>query len=132
MAKAANGVGPEHPQVVVLFGATGDLAKRKLIPGLFHLSSSAFIPDCRIIGTSLTELNAEEFQNLCLEALTEFSSREVDPEAWELFKSRLDYVSGSAGASGLQKAVKRAQKDIEGESRLLHYLSPPQCCFISH
>lgn len=125
MAKADNGVGPEHPQVVVLFGATGDLAKRKLIPGLFHLSSSSFIPDCRIIGTSLTELNAEEFQNLCLEALTEFSSREVDPEAWELFKSRLDYVSGSAGASGLQKAVKRAQKDIEGESRLLHYLSVP-------
>ncbi|MFK8076654.1 MAG: glucose-6-phosphate dehydrogenase [Granulosicoccus sp.] len=125
MAKAANGVGPEHPQVVVLFGATGDLAKRKLIPGLFHLSSSSFIPDCRIIGTSLTDLTTEEFQNLCLEALTEFSSREVDPEAWELFKSRLDYVSGSTGATGLQKAVKRAQKEIEGESRLLHYLSVP-------
>ena len=50
VAKIAPGVGPQYPQVVVLVGATGDLARRKLLPGLFHLSSSGFIPDCRIIG----------------------------------------------------------------------------------
>jgi len=53
MAKIPSGVGPRFPQVVVLFGATGDLARRKLLPGLFHLSSAGFIPGCRIIGVSL-------------------------------------------------------------------------------
>ena len=53
MAKVSRGVGPNYPQVVVLMGATGDLAKRKLLPGLFHLVNSGFIPGCRIIGVSL-------------------------------------------------------------------------------
>ena len=52
MAKIPHGVGPRFPQVVVLFGATGDLARRKLLPGLFHLSSVGFIPGCRVIGVS--------------------------------------------------------------------------------
>lgn len=125
MAKESNGVGPKNPQVVVLFGATGDLAKRKLIPGLFHLTSSSFIPDCKIVGTSLTALTVEEFQNLCLEALTDFSARKIDPEAWENFKNRLDYVPLSAGADGLAKAVRKAEDAIEGECDLLHYLSVP-------
>ncbi len=53
MARNTAGVGPKHPQVVVLFGATGDLARRKLLPGLFHLVSGGFIPGCSIIGVSL-------------------------------------------------------------------------------
>ena len=54
MAKVPVGVGPSNPQVVVLVGATGDLSRRKLLPGLFHLVSSGFIPDCRIVGASWT------------------------------------------------------------------------------
>jgi len=53
VAKIPPGVGPRFPQVVVLVGATGDLARRKLLPGLFHLSNAGFIPGCRIIGVSL-------------------------------------------------------------------------------
>ena len=56
MTKIPPGVGPQFPQVVVLVGATGDLARRKLLPGLFHLSSAGFIPGCRIIGVSLDEI----------------------------------------------------------------------------
>lgn len=132
MAKAvASGVGPEFPQVVVLVGATGDLSKRKLIPGLFHLSSSGFIPDCKIIGVSLDALSVEEFQNLCKESLTEFSSREIDAEEWQAFKERLDYVPLSAGAAALEKAVIEAEKAFEGECRRLHYLSVPPSAALS-
>src|SRR4249920_3817079 len=60
--KNASKVGPRYPQVVVLVGATGDLARRKLLPGLFHLCSSGFIPGCRIIGVSLDELDAGGFR----------------------------------------------------------------------
>ncbi|WP_200946867.1 MULTISPECIES: hypothetical protein [unclassified Roseateles] len=47
MAKIPPGVGPRLPQLVALFGATGDLAKRKLLPGLFHLCTAGFLPDYR-------------------------------------------------------------------------------------
>ena len=53
------GVGPKFPQVVVLFGATGDLARRKLLPGLYHLATSGFMPGCRIIGVSLDAIDAD-------------------------------------------------------------------------
>ena len=59
MAKIPPGVGPRFAQVVVLFGATGDLARRKLLPGLYHLASAGFIPGCRIIGVSLDDIDSE-------------------------------------------------------------------------
>ena len=58
MAKIPPGVGPRFPQVVVLFGATGDLARRKLLPGLYHLATAGFIPQCRVIGVSLDDIDA--------------------------------------------------------------------------
>lgn len=125
MAKVAAGVGPEHPQVVVLFGATGDLAKRKLIPGLFHLTSAGFIPDCKVIGVSLDPLSNEKFQAICRQSLDDFSSREVNEDEWNNFKDRLEYVALSSGAAALAQAVKQAEESFEGESRRLHYLSVP-------
>ena len=49
-------ISPLRPHVMVLFGATGDLARRKLLPGLFHLAQAGLLPECRILGTSLDEL----------------------------------------------------------------------------
>ena len=64
MGKVAPGVGPKYPQVVVLVGATGDLSRRKLLPGLFHLATAGFIPGCRIVGVSLDTLDADGFRAL--------------------------------------------------------------------
>jgi glucose-6-phosphate 1-dehydrogenase len=69
MAKIPAGVGPKLPQIVVLFGATGDLAHKKLLPGLFHLVSAGFISKCRIIGVSLDALDAEDFSALARDAV---------------------------------------------------------------
>ena len=85
MAKVPPGVGPQFPQVVVLFGATGDLAKRKLLPGLFHLASAGFIPGCRIIGVSLEDLDAEGFRAVARSALDAFFNRKVSASDWEAF-----------------------------------------------
>src|SRR3954462_14920747 len=71
----AAGVGPRFPQVVVLVGATGDLSRRKLIPGLLHLASAGFIPACRIIGVSLDSLDAAGFREFARAAHDEFSVR---------------------------------------------------------
>ncbi|MEO8064184.1 MAG: glucose-6-phosphate dehydrogenase [Pseudomonadota bacterium] len=125
MAKVPVGVGPRFPQVVVLVGATGDLARRKLIPGLFHLASAGFIPGCRIIGVSLDEFDAEAFRRFAREALNEFSARKVSDADWGTFASSLDYVSLATGPGALSEAVARAEKSIGAESRRLHYLSVP-------
>ncbi len=71
MAKVPVGVGPKLPQIVVLFGATGDLAHKKLLPGLFHLVSAGFISKCRIIGVSLDAIDAEGFRALARDAIFE-------------------------------------------------------------
>ena len=125
MAKVPPGVGPGHPQVVVLFGATGDLARRKLLPGLYHLATAGFIPGYRIIGVSLDSFDVDAFRTLARESLAEFSNREVTDADWEAFARNLDYVPLASGASSLRAAVERAEATLGGECRRLHYLSVP-------
>jgi glucose-6-phosphate 1-dehydrogenase len=125
VAKIPPGVGPQFPQVVVLVGATGDLARRKLLPGLFHLASSGFIPGCRIIGVSLENIDAEGFRQLARDALTEFSTRKVPQADWDAFSNNLNYVPLTAGAAVLKAAVLEAERSFNVECRRLHYLSVP-------
>ncbi|HUO19374.1 MAG TPA: hypothetical protein VMU44_06350, partial [Steroidobacteraceae bacterium] len=126
MAKIPAGVGPQYPHVVVLIGATGDLARRRLLPGLFHLSSAGFIPGYRIVGVSLDEMTADSFRDFVRQALKEHATRKVTEEAWSRFAANLDYVSLSAGAGALKAAVEQAESSFDGaETRRLHYLSVP-------
>ncbi|MDE2145968.1 MAG: glucose-6-phosphate dehydrogenase [Burkholderiales bacterium] len=125
MAKQSPGVGPRYPQVVVLFGATGDLARRKLLPGLYHLASAGFIPGWRMIGVSLDAIDAEGFRALARAALEEFGSRKVVAADWQAFAAGLDYVPLTAGAQALRSAVAQAERQIGRECRRLHYLSVP-------
>ena len=99
LAKIPPGVGPRFPQVVVLFGATGDLARRKLLPGLYHLVSAGFIPGCRVVGVSLDDIDAERFRQFARGALDEFFNRTLDESRWQEFAARLDYVPLAAGAA---------------------------------
>jgi glucose-6-phosphate 1-dehydrogenase len=132
MAKIPAGVGPRYPQVVVLVGATGDLARRKLLPGLFHLSSSGFIPDYRIVGVSLDDLTVDGFRDFARAALREFSPRKVSEEAWQGFAAKLAYVPLTAGAAALRAAVEKAEADLAtAEIRRLHYLSVPPSAALS-
>ena len=125
MKKVSPGVGPRQPQVVVLVGATGDLSRRKLLPGLFHLASGGFIPGCRVIGISLDELDPDRFRAFARQAIDEFSTRKVDEDGWAAFASTLDYVPLAAGAPVLKAAVEAAERALGGESRRIHYMSVP-------
>jgi glucose-6-phosphate 1-dehydrogenase len=116
---------PLTPHVIVLFGATGDLARRKLLPGLWHLSVAGLVPECRIVGTSLDPYDDDSFRVFAREACNEFSTREVTESEWDRFASRLRFVSGQSGADGLATAVERAEGELGGEPRRLHYLSVP-------
>jgi glucose-6-phosphate 1-dehydrogenase len=125
MARIPPGVGPKHPQVVVLVGATGDLSRRKLLPGLYHLCTAGFIPNCRIIGVSLDDIDADGFRVIAREGLEQFSARKVSEASWSGFAETLDYVPLSAGAGLLKASVERAEQALGSESRRIHYLSVP-------
>ncbi len=125
MGRIPPGVGPKHSQVVVLVGATGDLSRRRLLPGLFHLSSNGFIPGCRIIGVSLDHIDPDGFRKLAREALDQFSTRTVKEADWAAFAETLDYVPMAAGARILKAAVEEAEQKLGGDGRRVHYLSVP-------
>ncbi len=120
----------EQPHVVVLFGATGDLSRRKLLPGLLHLFEAELLRDCRIVGTSLDDLDTEQFVKLARDAIDEFS-RPFDESFWDDFAKRLSFVRQSDGPAALAAAVEEAERQLAAETdsdepiQRLHYLSVP-------
>jgi glucose-6-phosphate 1-dehydrogenase len=116
------------PHVIVLFGATGDLARRKLLPGLLRLHEAGLMTDAQIVGTSLEEMPDEQFVAFAREACEEFGKGDITDERWAPFAEMLSYVSTTEGPHALADAVKLAEKKLQAtgrELRRLHYLSVP-------
>ncbi|MBB2892871.1 glucose-6-phosphate dehydrogenase [Flexivirga oryzae] len=109
----------------VLFGATGDLSRRKLLPGLFHLFDTHLLADLRVIGTSLEDMTRDEFVEFAKKAITEFGKHPTDGKVWAAFAKRLYYVPGAAGPAALRNVVTEAEKDMAPPIQRLHYLSVP-------
>ena len=117
---------PPDPHVIVLFGATGDLARRKLLPGLLHLSEAGLMPaSFRVVGTSLDELDDDGFRALARHAADDFARHRFSEEQWADFARRLTYVPHDAGVDGLARVVGAAAEECGHSTRLLHYLSVP-------
>ncbi len=116
---------PVPPHVIVLLGATGDLARRKLLPGLFHLFRAGLVPECRIVATSLEDLDDESYHRLVRSACDEFARGGIADEDWHPFLRCINYVPQSGGHTALAEAVEGADSSLGGEPRRLHYLSIP-------
>jgi glucose-6-phosphate 1-dehydrogenase len=123
---------PQRPEdrVIVVFGATGDLAKRKLFPGLFHLMLAGLMPeDFRIIGSGRHSPGSDdEFRDKVKDALQEFGRKELDDEHWKTFSQRLSFVvSSDDDGDDLAEAVRNAEDEMSAGGQRLVYLSvPPQ------
>jgi glucose-6-phosphate 1-dehydrogenase len=117
---------PTTPTTVVLFGATGDLARRKLLPGLLHLFETGLLQEVRVVGTSLDEHTRDSFVDLARSSVEEHGT-ETDLEAWPEFAKRLHWAPGSGGAQALRAAVEEAEQEAgwDGPVSRLHYLSVP-------
>ncbi len=116
--------------VIVLFGATGDLAKRKVIPGLFHLALAGLLPRrYRIIGSApeAFALSTDAFRDLARDSVERFGELPPDGEVWEEFVASLSFaVSSAQDDASLLAAVQTAETAIGGEvHRLFHLAVPP-------
>ena len=112
----APNVTPGSPQVLpdfdlVLFGATGDLAMRKLLPGLYrrHVSGD-MAPGARIIGVARTAMSREEFVAQAEQSCRKRVGEEFDAASWQEFAARLSYLRVDATAPrGLRGAGRDAR-----------------------
>ncbi|MFZ4518622.1 MAG: glucose-6-phosphate dehydrogenase [Microthrixaceae bacterium] len=118
---------PPDPQVVVLFGATGDLAARKLLPGFLRLSEVGLMPSgYRIIGTSPDSLDRDGFVEHVRDAVDRFGRVPASGAGWDAFAACLEYVpSTSTGMDALAAAASAARTALGSSCGLVHYLSIP-------
>jgi glucose-6-phosphate 1-dehydrogenase len=122
---------PSHdtmpPHVLVLFGATGDLAKRKLFPGLYHLAAAGRLPEeYAVIGSGRHSPGSEdEFRDQVREGL-EDGVEDLDAEVAERLLERITFQTSSADdGSDLAAAVAKAEEGLGDDVRRLIYLSVP-------
>lgn len=122
---------PNH--VIVIFGANGDLSRRKLLPALFHLQEEGLMPnDYRILGSSRSEMSDHDFREFAGGAVKEFCRCDVTDEMWSEFSQKLSYISTSFGTDNtadLEAAIAQAEQELEGDTRRLFYLSVPPSVF---
>jgi glucose-6-phosphate 1-dehydrogenase len=111
---------------LVIFGASGDLTARKLIPSLFSLAKKRRLPEeLRIVGISRTPFSDDAYRDKMAAAVQEFAKKEWDANEWKTFAQRLHYVAGDAGKSGGLDSLQKWLKQAEGNSpgRCLFYLA---------
>jgi glucose-6-phosphate 1-dehydrogenase len=130
-----NGSPRPDDHVIVLFGATGDLAKRKLLPGLFHLHAAGLLPrEYRVIGCSPAKfaLTTEQFRARAEQACADFCITKPTDPSWPSFAERLSFAPAEPGQTAeLTEAVEQAEKEIGGSVRRLYHLAVPPAAFTS-
>jgi glucose-6-phosphate 1-dehydrogenase len=121
---------PVGPVTIVLFGAAGDLAKRKLLPGLYHLEVAGLLPDeWRLIASSTRELSDDDFRELARGAIEEFARTRPEGEAWQRFAERLSYVGGGFAPGSTDRlaiAASQASTELGTPSKLVFCAVPPK------
>src|ERR687895_740196 len=105
---------PVHPTTLVIFGATGDLAKRKLLPAIYNLAHEGALPErFNLIGVSRGEMSDDEFRTTAREAIVEFSRREADDTVLDSLVGRMRYVTGSFDDASMYDRLKEATEEFD-------------------
>jgi glucose-6-phosphate 1-dehydrogenase len=119
---------PVHPTTLAIFGATGDLAKRKLLPAIYNLAHEGALPErFNLIGLSRGDIGDDGFREQAREAIRQFSRREPDDKVLSSLVERMRYVSASFddpnGYDELGKIMDEFDEDAGTAFNRLFYLS---------
>jgi glucose-6-phosphate 1-dehydrogenase len=116
--------------LLVIFGASGDLTKRKLIPGLYNLACAGCMnPQFEVLGVGRTPMTSEEFRAKMREAVPQSSdTRNFNESQWKEFEKRLHYFAGDSTDdkfySGLQAQLGELQKSVKTSNHLFYVSTP--------
>jgi glucose-6-phosphate 1-dehydrogenase len=120
------------PTIFVLFGATGDLAKRLVLPAFYSLATEGLLPkEWRLVGNGRGDVAHEDFREHVHNALTEFGSK-PDPAAWKSFSERVFFAGGgfnTDSTGSLLDDLNKARSSLGGDAQLVHYLAVPPVAF---
>lgn len=119
----------EHPTptTIVIFGASGDLTRRKLVPALFHLCRQNRLPaHLKIVGFAVTAWDTAEFRRQMRSGVDEFAREPFSEAEWQTFAARLHYTSGGFTEAADFAHLRQFLETVEGElSHRLYYLATP-------
>ena len=123
-----------EPCAIVLFGATGNLAQRRLLPALYQLARMGRLADgTAIVGFAGIELTNDAFRALTKQAIEQATHGALDEETWRVFARRLEFVNGhfedAASYQALAKTLARIDQGSEIAGRRLFYLAIPPSAF---
>ncbi len=105
---------PVHPTTLVIFGATGDLAHRKLLPALYNLAHEGALPErFELIGVARSEHSDQEFRQLARESIERFSRRPPDGEVLEGLLCDMRYVPGTFDDAATYERVGQALAEFD-------------------
>lgn len=119
----------EHPYIIILFGATGDLTSRKIIPALYNLFLDNWLPDqFVIIGCSFVKISDDEFRNNLLEGTNQNSRKgKVEDKKWLEFASRIFYQVADFNDTDSYRSFKTTidnyQSEWKKEAQIIFYLA---------
>ena len=112
---------PVHPTTLVIFGATGDLSKRKLLPAIYNLAHEGALPErFTLIGTSRGEMGDEEFRTMARESISEFSRREADEQVLSKLVEHMRYVAGSFDDDNVYAQLDTCAVEFDDEAGIAH------------
>ena len=122
------------PQTLVVFGASGDLARRKLLPALYDLAYEGLLPErYAIVGSGGSRLDDADFRERAREGVDEFSRHRLDEERWQAFARGLSYVSAPlddpAAFGRLRERLTALDVELGAASRRLFYCGTPSSAF---
>ncbi len=114
-----------QPTTIVIFGATGDLTQRKLIPGLFSLFCKGLLPDrFAIVGFSRTDWSDDDFRQQMLAGMEELAPEMLNEAKWPDFAPHLHYLPGDATEPAAYDTLQTRLTELEdGSANRLYYLS---------
>ncbi|HKJ70988.1 MAG TPA: glucose-6-phosphate dehydrogenase [Gammaproteobacteria bacterium] len=122
--------GPAAPCVLVIFGGSGDLAQRKLLPALYNLAEDGLLPETfAILGLGSTDLGDDVYRDKVGQALDRHLPGAVDDECWDWFSRRLHYQQAdfedAAAYGDLGRRLEALAEDFHTGPRFLFYLATP-------
>jgi glucose-6-phosphate 1-dehydrogenase len=125
---------PADPQAVVIFGASGDLTKRMLLPAFYHLFMGGLLPQgFAIVGYARTNFSDEEFQEHARRSIKEFGRSDPGGEEWEEFRKRLSYVAGEFDSEGamdhLREHLESTDRDLGTDGGRFFYCATPPVAY---
>ncbi|MBI5104383.1 MAG: glucose-6-phosphate dehydrogenase [Solirubrobacterales bacterium] len=108
---------PVHPTTLVIFGATGDLSRRKLLPAIYNLAHEGALPErFNLVGSSRSRMSDDEFRDQARESITRFSRRQPDPTVLDALLERMRYVPGSFDDAEAYKTLDATLAGFEEEA----------------